>query len=70
MQPVTKDQLIEIIDDIRSRVAAGDSFEGYLNYLMPEPDDPIEIVARVEARYRIGNSMGQGGMCMIGVDYG
>lgn len=67
MEPVTKEQLLAILDDIRERVAEGDSFEGYLNYLMPEPEDPPEIVARVEARYRIGNLMGQGGMRMIGV---
>jgi len=66
MRPVfvTKDELLAIIDDIRARVRHDDSFEGFLNYLMPEEnDDPSGF--RVEARYRIGNSMGQGGMRMI-----
>jgi len=71
MQPVTKDELLEIIDDIRERVAEGDSWEGYLNYLMPDEEVDPEIVAVVEARYRIGNADGsQGGMRMIGVDIG
>jgi hypothetical protein len=68
MAPVTKDELLAIIDDIRERVAIGDSWEGYLNYLMPDEDDPDDVVARVEVRYRIDNLMGQGGMRMIGVN--
>lgn len=69
MEPVTKEQLLAV-NDIRDRIKHGDSFEGFLNYLLPEPSDPSEIVARLEARYRIGNSEGQGGMRMIGVRMG
>jgi len=58
---LSRDDLLQVIDDIRFRVAQGDSFEGYLNYLLPEEDDPPDGF-RVEARYRIGNLQGQGGM--------
>jgi hypothetical protein len=65
--PVTKEQLLSIIDDIRTRVAKGDSWEGNLNWMMPKPEHDPDIVAVVEARYRIGNSDGsQGGMRVIG----
>ena len=70
MEPMTQAQLIEILDDIRARVEVGDSWEGYLNYLLPEPDDAPEVRYRVEARYRIGNLDGQGSMRMVGVDIG
>jgi hypothetical protein len=33
---------------------------------MPEPGDPEGTDFRVEARYRVGNSMGQGGFRIIG----
>lgn len=69
MQPVTQAELLEIIDDMRARVAEGDSWEGYLNWLIPEPSYPRDIVALVEARYRIGNLQGQGGMRMIGITF-
>jgi hypothetical protein len=68
-EPMTKAQLLEVIDDIRMRVEAGDSYEGFLNYLMPYDDDD-EIIEDadfvVEARYRVGNLQGQGGMRMVG----
>jgi hypothetical protein len=68
-EPMTKAQLLEVIDDIRMRVEAGDSYEGFLNYLMPYDDDDEIIedaVFVVEARYRVGNLQGQGGMRMVG----
>lgn len=67
MKPMTKEQFLLVLDDIRARVCQGDSFEGFLNYLMPQPEDGPDAYARVEARYRIGNSDGQGGMRMIGI---
>lgn len=65
--PMTQDDLIIVIEDILERVKLGDSFEGFLNYLMPFPPagDP-ECDFMVEARYRVGNTMGQGGMKIIG----
>jgi hypothetical protein len=70
MEPLTKHELLEIIDDMRARIARDDSWEGFLNYLIPEPGDPEGTYARVEARYRFGNTEGQGGMRMIGVTIG
>lgn len=61
---VSEAQLIAILDHIRGSIAAGDSFEGSIEYLMPstighEIADQEEYAVR--AFFRIGNSMGQGG---------
>jgi len=76
MEAVSKDDLVLILKEMTERVEIGDSYEGYLNYLMP---DPIEDESApggyrfekghdfdVEARFRVGNLDGQGGMKMIG----
>ena len=72
-EPVSKETLLAILDDIRAHVEADDSFEGHLEYSMPwseeigDPEtDPPEVGFRVRAGYRIGNSMGQGGFRMVG----
>jgi hypothetical protein len=61
----SKDELLEILDDIRAVVAADDSFEGSIEYLMPEPLG-LEGDFAVRASYRVGNSMGQGGVSLVG----
>lgn len=61
---MTKDQLLAVLDDIRAGVAAGDSFEGSIEYLMPGPLGLGGDFA-VRASYRIGNTMGQGGLRVI-----
>lgn len=63
--PQTKAQLLEILDTIRAGVEADDSFEGFINYLMPTHEDP-ECDFMVLARWREGNSMGQGSMASVG----
>lgn len=99
---MTKDELLDVLDDIRGRVAAGDSFEGSLSYEMPRSmfdeiklryaireawphrhTPGVRLSLRsllksmrqmresrkdfdVRASYRIGNSMGQGGVSMVG----
>jgi len=70
---MSKDEFLVILDDIRTLVAAGDSFEGSLSYELPwhhtEMGDPAEDPFdgfRVRASYRTGNSMGQGGMRLVG----
>jgi hypothetical protein len=59
-------------------VESGDSFEGSIEYLLPEPPDwamngepqPEDYEQRdyrlVRASFRTGNSLGQGGVTMIG----
>lgn len=66
--PMSKDELLMILEEMHDLVEQDDSFEGFLNYLIPYPPagDPEEADFMVEARYRIGNTMGQGGMRMIG----
>jgi hypothetical protein len=61
----TKAELLAILDDIRQCVQVDDSFEGSIEYLMPTDVDP-NADFMVRAAYRVGNSQGQGGMCLIG----
>jgi hypothetical protein len=62
---VCQESFVALLDDVRQRVASGDSFEGSLSYEFPwDGDEPKGF--RVRASYRIGNSEGQGGMRMIG----
>lgn len=63
--PMDKPGLLHVLDDLRACVVADDSFEGSLEYLMPTEGDP-DCAFMVRASYRIGNSMGQGGVRMIG----
>lgn len=71
-RPMTTQDLLAILDDIRQRVASGDSFEGNLTWAMPIPDEthPEEygpfVQFLVTGGYRIGNSQGQGGFRMVG----
>lgn len=67
--PMSQTDLLAVLDDIRQSVAAGDSFEGSIEYLMPGPlgMDTDEDFA-VMASYRVGNSMGQGGVVLIGAE--
>lgn len=59
-----RDHLVTMLDDIRERVASGDSLEGFFSYLLASVDAPEAY--DVEARYRVGNRAGQGGMRMFG----
>jgi hypothetical protein len=70
---LTKQQLIDVLIDVLNVVCADDSFEGSLSYEFPwnqahgDPvTDPSPNGFRVRASYRIGNSMGQGGLRTIG----
>lgn len=65
MQNMSREELISLLDDIRERVASGDSFEGKVQYLLgAEPGKPFEVAAL----YRIGNRLGQGSTRLVGVD--
>ena len=61
---MTKAELLDVLDDIRARVDAGDSFEGWINWTMPSDDNLHQF--DVAAGYRVGNLQGQGGFRMIG----
>jgi len=65
-ETMPREMLLHILDDIRAKVAAGDSFEGSIEYLIPEADGAPAGSFDVRASYRIGNLHGQGGMRMIG----
>jgi hypothetical protein len=74
MMPVyaTREQLLGVLADMINLVAANDSFEGSLSYEFPwsqeigDPETDPPGGFRVQASYRVGNSMGQGGLRMIG----
>jgi len=56
------DELAALLTDMAARIPAGDSFGGYINY---EVADGPAHEFDVEGAYRIGNTMGQGGMRVI-----
>jgi hypothetical protein len=61
------DELLAILDDMRLRVANGDSFEGSIEYLMSEPvlGAGVDADFAVLASYRVGNTLGQGSVRLI-----
>jgi hypothetical protein len=63
---LSHEDLLTVLDDIRARVAEGDSFEGHIEWMIPVDDDAPARSFDVQASYRVGNTMGQGGMRMIG----
>jgi hypothetical protein len=71
---MTQDELVWVLRDMAERVEQGDSFEGSITYEIPLEADgdrykevgPEGTYALVRASYRIGNTMGQGGVRLIG----
>lgn len=60
------EELVAVIEDILGRVGEGDSFEGHIEWMIPDDPDAPPRSFEVRAAYRTGNTMGQGGMRMIG----
>lgn len=67
---ITREELAAILFDMGSKVLAGDSYEGNIEYLLPDGDDVDHIdeadLVNVRGAYRVGNLQGQGGMRLIG----
>jgi hypothetical protein len=63
MQTMTREELVALLDDIRDRVAAGDSLEGKLQYSLA----PLGQGYEVGALYRIGQLLGQGSTTIVGI---
>jgi hypothetical protein len=63
--PTTYAALAAVLRGMADLVEAGDSFEGSIEYLMPDPAN-LDAEVMVRASFRIGNSMGQGGVRIIG----
>jgi hypothetical protein len=61
---LSKQQLLELLDDIRKHIISGDSFEGSIQYLIPESPKNYPNF-EVKAVYRINNLHGQGGIRLI-----
>lgn len=61
----SREQLVEMLEEIARKVEVGDSLEGFIEYALPdEGDDPGGY--RVRARFRVGNLQGQGGIRIVG----
>ena len=75
---MTPAEVAEVLRDMAERVEQGDSYEGSIEYALPDvpewaqrgepqPEDWVERDYRlVRGAYRIGNTMGQGGTRLIG----
>ena len=63
---MTKEQMVGLFQELLIRIEVGDSWEGWIEWLLPDASAPADIVAEVRARYRIGNTEGQGGMRFVG----
>jgi hypothetical protein len=61
---MSREELADILAALSARVRVGDSDEGSIEYLLADPD--ADHPHQVRAAYRVGNSMGQGGMVLIG----
>ncbi len=64
-EKLTKDELLDTLRGIIALIQADDSFEGNLTYSCLEEGLGRGEFA-VTAAFRTGNSMGQGGMRLIG----
>jgi len=65
--PMTKGELLTVLADVAHRIHHGDSWEGNLQWEMPDESDGPDVKFRVRGAYRIGNADGsQGGMRLIG----
>lgn len=64
--PATTDEVVAVLEDVLAVVRAGDSFEGFVAYSMPTDEPWLEGADfGLQARYRVGNSMGQGGLSVF-----
>lgn len=61
--PATQDQLVAVLEDALEHVRVRDSFEGFIQWSMPTDEPELQDADfGLMARYRVGNSMGQGGL--------
>lgn len=67
MKPIfmTSEELVLVLRDMAERVEKNDSFEGSIEYTLPDILDAQDGF-RVRASYRVGNLNGQGSMRMVG----
>jgi hypothetical protein len=65
--PASLDDLVALLEDVLDVVREHDSFEGFVQWVMPT-DEPelVDADFGVLARYRVGNSMGQGSLRVFG----
>lgn len=57
----------KLLHYIAMLIETGDSFEGFIEYLIPDNEEDIDSNKfAVRARFRVGNSQGQGGLTVIG----
>lgn len=62
---MSREELLSLIDDVRSRIERGDSMEGRLHYVIgTRKDRPFEVAAI----YRIDQTLGHGTTQLVGVE--
>lgn len=73
----TYEGVADVLRNMADHVAAGDSFEGSIEYQMPDvpdwaqrgepkPDGWVDDEVLMRCSYRVGNSQGQGGVRIVG----
>lgn len=60
---LTKAQLLEVLDDMKTKIESGDSLEGSIQYMLPQEGHGETF--EVEASYRTNNLQGQGRIKII-----
>lgn len=61
--PADTEDVLGVLAEAAERVAIGDSFEGFITWVMPTDEPELEgSEFGLIARYRIGNLDGQGGL--------
>lgn len=60
--------LADLLSSMASLIRSGRSFDGFIEYQLPDPTETSTLTTEVMVRgsYRIGNSDGQGGVRIIG----
>lgn len=62
---VTKKQVAELLRAVADEVESGDSMEGNITWLLPQEDDAKPGELDLDAKWRVGNLDGQGGMVIL-----
>lgn len=71
---ISRNDLVDLLTEIRDAAAIGDSLEGSFEYLLPDPGECPKGTGMskwvagfmVRASYRVGNLLGEGAIRMVG----
>lgn len=64
---LTQDELVALLEDVLAGVRSGDTLEGFVEFLIGDAPETGDWSGwDVRARYRAGNTLGQGSWRMVG----